>query len=130
MLSPRWSKLAGDVVQSQGRLATMAVAIAVGVFAVAAISTAYTILTRELDRSYLATNPATALIDMDVLDDATIAAVRRRPGISWAEISGRLAGRVQVHPNDWLPALLFVVPDFTHQRIGTVRLESGVWPRE
>ena len=33
-------------------------------------------------------------------------------------------------PNEWLPALLFVVPDFTHQHIGTVRLESGVWPQE
>lgn len=130
MLSPRWNKLAGDVVQSQGRLATMAVAIAVGVFAVAAISTAYTILTRELDRSYRATNPATALIDVDVLDDATVAAVQRRPGIAWAEVSGRLAGRVQVRRNEWLPALLFVVPEFTHQRIGAVRLESGMWPQE
>jgi putative ABC transport system permease protein len=130
MLSPRWSKLAGDVAQSQGRLATMAVAIAVGVFAVAAISTAYTILTRELDRSYLATNPATAVIDVDPLDDATVAAVRRRPGIAWAESAGRLAGRVEVRPGEWLPALLFVVPDFTHLRIGAVRLESGVWPQE
>lgn len=130
MLSPRWSKLLGDAAQSQGRLAIMAIAIAVGVFAVAAISTAYTILTRELDRSYLASNPATALIDVDPLDAATIAATRRQPGIAWAESAGRLAARVEVRPNEWLPALLFVVPDFTHMRIGTVRLESGVWPQE
>ena len=41
----------------------MVVAIAVGVFAVASISTAYTILKREILRNYLSTNPAAALLD-------------------------------------------------------------------
>ncbi len=128
MRSPRWKKVAGDIVQSQGRLAMMVVAIAVGVFAVAAISTAYAILSRELDRGYLATNPATALLDVDHLDEAAVAVVKQQPGIAWAEAAGRISGRVEVRAGEWLPVLLFVVPDFNDLRIATMRLEAGQWP--
>jgi putative ABC transport system permease protein len=130
MLGPRWKKIAGDIGQSQGRLVMMVVAIAAGVFAVAAISTAYVVLSRELDRSYQATNPATAYLDVDRLDAAAVAAAKQTPGIAWAEAGGRLLGRVEVRANEWLPLLLFVVPDFDRQRIGLVRLEAGHWPSD
>jgi putative ABC transport system permease protein len=128
MLSPRWRKIAGDVVQSQGRVVMMVVAIAVGIFAVAAISTTYAILTRELNRSYLATNPATALLDVDPLDATTVAGVKQQPEIAWAEAGDRMVGRVEVRPNEWRPLLLFVVPDFNDRHIGMLRLEAGQWP--
>jgi putative ABC transport system permease protein len=130
MLSPRWKKIAGDIVQGQGRMVMMVIAIALGVFAVAAISTTYAILSRELNRSYQATNPATALLDVDSLDAATVAGVKEQPGIAWAEAGGRMVGRVEVRTNEWLPLLLFVVPDFNDRRIGMVRLEAGQWPRD
>jgi putative ABC transport system permease protein len=130
MLRPRWKKMAGDIVHSQGRLVMMVAAIAVGVFAVTAISTAYAILSRELDRSYLATNPATASLELEPLDAAAVAAAKQQPGIAWAEAGGRIFGRVEVRTNEWLPLLLFVVPDFNNQRIGTVRLEAGRWPAD
>lgn len=108
----------------------MALAIAMGVFAVTAISTAYCILARELDQQYLATNPATALLDVDHLSETAIAGVREQPGIAWAELGGRLAGRVEVEKGVWLPLLLFVVPDFSYLRIATLRLVSGRWPSD
>ena len=106
----------------------MTLAIAMGVFAVTAISTAYCILARELDQQYLATNPATALLDVDHLSEAAIAGVRTQPGIAWAELGGRMAGRVEIEKGVWLPLLLFVVPDFTLRRIATLRLVAGRWP--
>lgn len=127
-LSPRWKKIAGDIVQNQGRLVMMVVAIAAGVFAVAAISTADIILSRELHRSYVATNPATALLNVEHLDAAAAAGARQQPGIAWAEAGARLSGRVQVGAHTWLPLLLFVVPDFSAQRIAKVQLEAGQWP--
>lgn len=125
---PRWKKIAGDIAQNQGRLVMMVAAIAAGTFALAAISTAYIILSRELDRSYLATNPATALLDVDHLDAVAVAGARQQPGVAWAEAGGRISGRVEVRTNTWLPLLLFVVPDFTALRIARVRLEAGQWP--
>jgi putative ABC transport system permease protein len=128
MLSPRWKKLLGDIEQAQGRLLMMVVAIAVGVFAVASISTAYTILEREITRNYLSTNPAAALLDVEHLDESMLAGVRARAGITWAEAGGLIAGRIEVRPREWLPLLLIIVLDSDAARIGTVRLKSGRWP--
>jgi putative ABC transport system permease protein len=128
--SPRWRKLRGDIAQAQGRLLMMVIAIAVGVFAVASISTAYTILEREIVRNFLSTNPAAALLDSDNIADNVIAGARAQGGITGAEATGRVTGRVRVGPNEWLPLLLFVVPDFHAAHISTVRLEAGRWPAE
>lgn len=127
-MTPRWKKLGGDIVENQGRLFMMWVAIAVGVFAVAAISTTYAVLSREIDKNYLSANPPAALLDVDNLDDAAVAGVRRQDGISWADAGGRLLGRIEVQPQQWLPLLLFIVPDFSDQQISTVKLQQGQWP--
>ena len=128
MLSPRWSKLRGDVEQANGRMLMMVIAIAVGVIAVASISTAYTILDREIVRNYLSTNPAAALFDMDSTDSSLLEGVRAQAGIADVEAAGQLTARIEVRPNEWLPLLLFVVTDFRAARISTVRLEAGRWP--
>ena len=128
MFGPRWRKLRGDIEQAHGRLLMMGIAIAVGVFAVASISTAYTILKREIVRNYLSTNPAAALLDVENIDQAVLAGVRAQARITGAEAAGQLSGRIEVRPNEWLPLLLFVVPDFRAARISTVRLEAGRWP--
>ena len=128
MLSPRWRKLRGDIEQAKGRLLMMVIAIAVGVFAVTSISTAYTILKREIVRNYLSTNPAAAFFDVDVVDPPLLRQVGAQAGITGAEAAGQLAGRIEVRPNEWMPLLLFVVPDFRAVHISTVRLEAGRWP--
>jgi putative ABC transport system permease protein len=128
MLSPRWKKLGGDIEQAQGRLLMMVVAIAVGVFAVASISTAYTILKREIARNYLSTNPAAALLDVEHLDESVLAGVRAQAGITWAEAGGLITGRIEVRPHEWLPLLLVIMPEPRAARIGTIRLEAGRWP--
>jgi putative ABC transport system permease protein len=106
----------------------MIVAIATGVFAVASISTAYAILVRDIERNYLSTNPAAALLEVDHIDQAVLDGVQARPRITGAESAGRLTGRIEVRPNEWLPLLLFIVPDFRAAHISTVRLEAGRWP--
>ena len=127
-IPPRWRKIVGDVVQNRGRIAMMLVSIAVGAFTVAVISTANIILEREINRGYLATNPPSAMFDVDRLDDKMIATAKNQEGIQFAEASGRHWGRIEVRPNEWLPLLLFVSTDFRAQHIGTVNLEAGNWP--
>jgi putative ABC transport system permease protein len=127
-VKPRLKKLGGDIVENQGRLFMMLTAIAVGVFAVAAIATAYAVLSREIDKNYLSANPPEALLEVDHLDDAAVAGVRRQDGVAWADASGRLWGRIEIQPRQWLPLLLFVVSDFAAQQISTVELKQGRWP--
>jgi putative ABC transport system permease protein len=108
----------------------MLIAMAVGIFAVGLIATAYALLARELDAGYLATNPPAALLDVEPLDDAAVAGVRDRPGVVWAEAGARIWGRIEVRPREWLPLLLNVRPTFALQRIGRLELERGQWPAD
>jgi len=127
-LSPRWRKLAGDLRNARGRLSMMVVAMAVGMFGIATILSAYTILTREISRNYLGTNPASALIELDQVTDDLVDAVRLRPGIANAEAASSVWARIEVKPGEWMPLLLFVVKDFRAMKIGMFHPESGAWP--
>ena len=130
MLSPRWKKLAGDLRAMQSRLVMMVLvlAVAVGIFGVTAILSAYTILTREISVNYLGTHPAAALIELDQVDAVLLDVVRRFPGIEDAQAGASVLSRVQTTTGKWLPLLLFVVPDFNDVRIGRFTRESGDWP--
>ena len=128
MPSPRWMKLWRDLLAAQGRMIMMVVAIAVSVFGVGTILSAYTILTREISRNYLGTRPASAFLELDRVDDAVVQAVREQPGIMDAEATSWVTARVEVKPNEWMPLLLFVIPDFTAIRLDSFLPESGAWP--
>jgi putative ABC transport system permease protein len=129
-VTPRWRKVLGDAAEQRGRLIMMLIAMAVGIFAIGLIATAYAILGRELDAGYLATNPPDALLDVEPLDEAAVAGVRGRPGVVWAEAESRVWGRIEVGPREWLPLLLNVRPSFAPQRIGRLVLEQGQWPAD
>ena len=128
MVSPRWKKLWRDLQAARGRMMMMVIAIAVSIFGVGTILGAYTILTREISRNYLGTNPASAFLELDQVDDAVVQAVRQRPDIQDAEATSWVVARVEVKPNEWLQLLLFVVKDFNAMRIDTFLPESGAWP--
>jgi putative ABC transport system permease protein len=128
MRSPRWQKLLRDLWLMRGRTALMVIAIAVSLFGVGTVLSAYAILTPEISRNYLGTNPASATLELDRVDDALLAAVRARPGIGAAEARETLIARVQVAPDQWRPLLLFVIPDFNAMRISTFTREQGAWP--
>jgi len=128
MFSPRWRKLLRDLRAAKGRMVMMVIAIAVGIFGVGTILSAYTILTREISRNYLSTNPASAFLEMDKVDDSFVDSVRHRPGIADVEASSTVMARIETKPGEWMPLLLFVVKDFNGMRINTFQPESGAWP--
>lgn len=127
-IATRWWKLIRDFDAIQGRILMAIAAIAVGVYAVATIASAYAILTREISRNYIATNPASALLDVGVVDAALVEAVRERPDIAAAEAASIVAARVEYRPGEWVRMLLFVVPDFDALRVNKVFPEAGAYP--
>ncbi len=128
MVSPRWKKLWRDLQAARGRMIMMVIAIAVSIFGVGTILSAYTILTREISRNYLGTNPASAFIELDQVDSTLVEAVKAQPNIADAEATSWVMARVEVKPNEWMPMLLFVIPDFNHMRLDTFLPETGAWP--
>ncbi len=128
MTSPRWKKLWRDLQASTGRMAMMVVAIAVSIFAVGTILSTYTILTREISRNYLGTNPASAYLELDRVDDSVVEAVRQQPNIVDAEAGSWVMTRIDIGSNEWRPLLLFVVKDFNTLRLNRFLPESGAFP--
>jgi putative ABC transport system permease protein len=127
-VSPRWRKLLGDVRAAKGRLAMMVLALAAGIFGVGTILSAYGVLTREIKVNYLSTNPATALLELDRVDNSLLQAVRQRPEIVAAEAGSIVLARVEVKSDEWMPLFLFVIPDFNTMQINTFQPEAGAFP--
>lgn len=127
-IAPRWRKLLGDLAASQGRIALMVAALTAGIFALTTIVSAYAILTREISRNYLATNPAAALIDVGAVTAEALAAARNHPQIAGAESASIIEARIEVRPGEWARLMLFVVPDFEALSIGRVFPQLGAFP--
>jgi putative ABC transport system permease protein len=127
-MSPRWRKLLGDLQAAQGRIVMMVLAIAAGLFGVGVILGAFSILTREIQTNYKSTNPASAQLELDHVDTSLIEQVRQQPGIANAEASSTVLAKIKVASGEWMPLLLFVIPDFKTLEINRFKPESGAWP--
>jgi putative ABC transport system permease protein len=129
VIATRWIKLWRDAVAARGRLALIVVAVAASVAALATMAIASEVLTREVPRNYLGSNPASAQLELAAEPDAALLArVRARPDIAQAELAATLRARIERGPGDWAPLLLFVVPDLATSIVNTVHPEAGAWP--
>ena len=99
-----------------------------GIAGFATLLSSYGILTRELNRGYLATNPASATLRTDKIDDALLAAVAGNRDVSDVEARRAITGRIKAGPAEWRNLTLFVVADFAKIRVGKLESQEGAWP--
>lgn len=86
-LRPRWRKVSADLWESKTRTLLVVASIAVGVFAVGAIATAYVIMSQDIDKSYIDINPANIVILTDPFDENLVKTIEHVPGV--ASVEGR-----------------------------------------
>ncbi len=123
-----WRKALRDFWHVRARTILVIMAIALGISAFAAVMSSYVILTRELDRGYLATNPASAVLRVDSIDDELVAAVLQNPDVSHAEPRRVISGQIKSGPMRWRNLILFVVKDYGDIRVSKLEPERGAWP--
>jgi putative ABC transport system permease protein len=122
-------KLARDLWLSRGRTLTMVLAIAVGLIGFNATLGAFGVLTREMERSYLGSVPASATLELDSVSDALLAATRQRPEVLAAARRKTIHARFRSESDGpWQRALVFVVDDFETMPVAKIFHESGAWP--
>ena len=85
MISPRWRKILSDLWSNKSRTLLVALSIAVGVFAVGAVSTTYFVMREDVQKDFLSANPHDSMIYATPFDDDLLAAVRHIPGVAQAE---------------------------------------------
>jgi putative ABC transport system permease protein len=117
-----------DFWQERARTALVVLAIALGISAFAAVLSSYAILTRELDNGYLATNPASAVLRVDSIDNDLVKAILQNPEVSDAEPRRTISGQMKAGPVQWRNLMLFVVEDYGNIRVSKLVPEEGAWP--
>ena len=85
-LPVRWRKVTRDLVAERGRVALMTAAIAISVIGVGTMLGAYAILTREMSRSYLGTQPASATLELEGDARAAVPLALAYPNVEAAEV--------------------------------------------
>jgi putative ABC transport system permease protein len=128
MISPRWRKVWRDLWLNKSRTFIVVLSIAVGVFAVGTIATSQIILSRDLSRSYQATNPANAtILTFDNFGDDVVEAIKNMREIDQAEPRRRVSLRVKTG-EDWRNLWVTAIPDFDDIKIDRINSEAGAWP--
>src|SRR5690349_1957101 len=127
-IATTWRKAVRDFWHERARTVLVVLAIALGISAFAAVLSSYAILTRELDRGYLATNPASAVIRVDAVDNDLVKAILQNPEVSDAEPRRTISGQIKAGPVQWRNLVLFVVQDYGNIRVSKLVPEEGAWP--
>src|SRR5678815_5260483 len=122
------TKIFRDFWQERARTSLVILAIALGIAAFASVMSSYAILTRELDRGYLATNPASAVFFLDSIDDELIQTVLSDRSVSNAEPRRVVSGQIKSGPIQWRNLVLFVVKDYGNVHVARLEHERGAWP--
>lgn len=127
-MSVAWRKVIRDSWRERTRTILVILAIALGIAAFASVLSSWAILTRELDRGYLATNPAAGTFHVDEVTNELVAAVRGMPGVADAQARRALTAKIRTGPASWKTLRLFVVDDFGDVRVSRVVPQEGAWP--
>jgi len=123
-----WAKAAADVWRARSRTVLVVIAIAIGLSGFLAVLSTFTILRRELDRGYLATNPASAILRTTSVDEALLANVIARDDVDDADARRVMSASLRTGDGAWRRVVFFVLRDFDDLRINTVTREGGEWP--
>ena len=123
-----WRKTIRDFQQESARTLLVVAAIAIGITGFAAVLSAYAVLTRELDKGYLATNPASATLHTDAIDNAMVAAVLSDHDVGVAEPRRAVSASIKTGPVQWRRLVLFVLNDYKNVRLSKIVPDQGAWP--
>lgn len=118
-------KLLGDVAAYKRRTLSVVLAIFLGCFGFSVVANSYSILMREMNRNYMNTNPASAVLWTDSISGELLQNIKAQLYIKDAETSQRVVGRVQVGDNTWKELWLFVIPSFENVKIDRFFPEKG-----
>ncbi|MCA9488269.1 MAG: ABC transporter permease, partial [Myxococcales bacterium] len=120
-------KVLRDLWATRGRTAFMVVALAAGLTSLGGVLGMRAVVSREMNREYLETAPASATLDVGAagLSDALLDELRARPEVDWADRRATRQVRWRHPGGGWGRGLLFVSEDLGALRIATVRPEAG-----
>ncbi len=78
--------------------------------------------------NYVNTNPASAILYLDNASASLPGIITSQNTVQDAELRSTVTARVQIGPDQWQTAELFVIDDFNNVRVSAMHSETGAWP--
>jgi len=128
MIATRWQKVVVDLWKNRVRTLIVALAIAVGVYAVGVVLDAREMLVREYNGDKAEALIASAILRVPPFDEELARSVSRLPGIAAAEGRSLTRARVYVGPGEPRDLVLVAIPDFADMQVDAVTPLAGQWP--
>ena len=122
-----FAKIVRDLIKEKGRTLLVVLALFVGIFSIAMMSTSFVVLNRELAYNYQITNPADATIWTTNLNDSVISEIKKVESVELVEKREKVVTRLK-NGEGWIIAWLFVVDNFNQISINKFKLEKGSNP--
>ena len=123
-----WRKVLRDLWLNKPRTLLTGLVIAIGIFAMGGVLSAFGILSREIGVNYMGTTPASATLEVEGLTEAMLLQVRAQPEIAQAEARESIAARIKVGDDAWQRLTLYVILDFDRMQLATFKPDQGAWP--
>ncbi len=130
MLSTRWYKVIHDLWNNRTRTLVVALAVAVGVYAVGGVLSTQTVLLREFHADRNSAALAHAVIRTGPFDEELAERMAQLPGVAAAEGRRTLFARVLTGPTTTRDILLEAITDFEDQQVDRYLLVDGAWPTQ
>jgi len=127
MIRPRWRKVFHDLWENKVRSLMVIASIAIGLFAIGMIGTAYMYMSHDMQASYESSNPANILINTDSFDRDLIKSVRKLPGVGDATGARTVVVRLRTGPDKWISLNLIAI-DFNQMQVNRIQSLQGKWP--
>ncbi len=131
MTAPRWRKTVSDITTRPGRSALAVLAMVVGIAVLGTLAFSYSLLRPVLASMYGGTQPASAILYTNAVDNDLVEAVKGLPEVGEAEARPVIMARLNpigANEDEWIPAFLYVVRDFEEQTINLCLADRGAWP--
>lgn len=128
LLNRMWIKTWRDLWQSKGRSALVVSSIALSTFTLGVILNSYAILSREMTRDYLRSNPTAISFNLERFDKSLLQELKANNWVG--EVGARLliSGEIKTATGDWKRLLLFVLNDYKDIKLDKVKSDLGSWP--
>ena len=128
IIDVRWQKVFRDLWDNKARTLLVALAIAVGVFAFGVVANARGVILSELEREYIESSPATAVMTVSPFDDGLVDFASGLREVSAAEGRYETVVNIEVSPGTWQTFNLYAISNFDDIEVAQFTPESGEWP--
>ncbi|MBL6980816.1 MAG: FtsX-like permease family protein [Anaerolineales bacterium] len=124
-LKPRWNKVIADLWDNKMRTLLVVASIAVGVFSIGMIVSAYAIIAEDIDHSYALASPVNIEIWTDPFYEDFVNVIEHIPGV--AAVEGRqITGiRASNDGKEWQDLGLIAITDFRNMQVNQLSTISG-----